>query len=192
MDEELKEIQAQIESLYSYIENPNNSYSPEVAETMLKAYEEYEITIDSFLKVDEYVDFLVLHYITDNWGNTAKFMWKRIPDQMKKEKSLKAAWEIGQLLFKSNFIEAATKINVFSFGRLSAWLKSGYRFLMHKIINKMYSNIDDDTFRALMGLANAKEQKEYMDVYEVEVKPTGILIIFNKFTFKFRHFINST
>ena len=178
MEEELKEIQAQIESLYSYVENPSNKYNREIAEDLLLAYEEYEITVDSFLKTEEYIDFLVLHYITDNWGNNSKFLWKRIPDIMKKDKTLRATWEIGQSLFKNDFIEAAGKINSFSYGRLSVWLKSGYRFLMHKLINKIYSNIDDTTFRALMGLKDAKEQKEYTDFYEAEVKPAGKMICF--------------
>mmetsp|Transcript_42964 Transcript_42964/g.50390 ORF Transcript_42964/g.50390 Transcript_42964/m.50390 type:complete len:211 (-) Transcript_42964:36-668(-) len=171
MEEELKELEATIESLYCHIEQCGSKFNKEVAWRMLEAFEEYEITIGTNLKPEQYVDFLVLYYITDNWGNPAKFLWKRIPDVMKKDKDLRATWDIGKLLYTSNFFEAVGKINDFGSGKLSSWLKSGYKYYMHQLINKMYAVIDDATFRALMGLKDAKEHKEYLAYYEAEVKP---------------------
>ena len=129
---------------------------------MLLAFEELEITDDVIKTPEVYADFLILHYITNNWDNTAKFLWKRIPHSMQKDKVLKKVWEIGQDLYSCQFILAAQKINEFKGSKLDNWLKDGYKYLMHRLINKMYSSIDDSTFQALMGFASSKEQKEYM------------------------------
>ena len=173
MEEELKELEATLESFYDEVDRRKSTFCPNTSKRFLEAYEEYELTTDSFLTVEQYVDFLVLHYVTDNWNNPAKFLWKRIPKAMKKEKDLVATWEIGQLLFTSKYLEAATKINEFKSGKLHAWLKVGYRYIMYKLIQKAYDNIDKETMKVLMGFKDSKEQKAYETHFEKEIKPNG-------------------
>lgn len=184
MEEEIKEITETISGLYDTIERQGENFDPVIALRLLEALEEYEITVDTFLTTDQYVDLLVLHYITDNWHNPAKFAWKRVPKAMRKDKDLAKTWEIGQLLYTSKYTEAAIKINDFSIGKLATWLKSGYRYIMHRLINRAYTDIDDSTFRQFMGFKTAAEQKNYMDYYETLPKEGKSMINLEYGSFK--------
>ena len=165
MEEELKQIEATLESLYEHCTKPDSQYDLATAQRFLTVYEEYEITTDGFMKPDKYADYLILHYITDNWDNNLKFMWGRVPPAMRKDKLIKKTWEIGQMLLKSQFLEAAAKINEYTGSNLDGWLDQGYKYLMNKLISKVYSSIDDATRMALMGFKSAKDMKSFMEIY---------------------------
>ena len=172
MDEEAKTLQGQLESFYSAVEEAK-SFDPELAQNFLEAFEEFEITIDGYMKPEQYVDFMVLYFVTDNWHNPAKFLWKRIPTAMKKDKMLVSVWDIGKLLFQSKYLEAAKKISSFKLGKLSEFLAAGYRYHMQRLIEQAYANIDDKTYRALMGFTSAKQQKEYQTHFDEELRHKG-------------------
>mmetsp|Transcript_16717 Transcript_16717/g.14632 ORF Transcript_16717/g.14632 Transcript_16717/m.14632 type:complete len:228 (+) Transcript_16717:29-712(+) len=188
MDEEIKTLEAQIESLHTAIEDLGNTFNPKLAKQLLEVYEEYEITVDGFCNItvnngvidtnddkfiqpEQYIDLLVLYFITDNWHNPAKFLWKRIPETMKRDKALKETWSIGKFLYTHKYQEAAGLIAQFTQGRLSNFLKAGYHHIMHAFLDQAYENIDDDTYRTFMGFSTEKEQKAFVKYYNEEVKP---------------------
>ena len=118
------------------------------------------------MKPEEYANLLILYIITDIWDNNLKFAWKRLPSAMKKDKLIRKTWEIGQLLYKSDYLQAAAKINEYKGSQLDGWLKDGYKYLMHRLTTKIYSTITDDTLKALMGFTSDKEYKQYMKVHK--------------------------
>ncbi|CAI2380092.1 unnamed protein product [Moneuplotes crassus] len=171
MEEEIKTLEAQIQSFYDTVRDAGSTFDPELAKEFLETFEEFELSIDSFLSLEQYIDLMVLYFVTDNWRNPAKFLWKRIPKAMKKDKALVQVWEIGKCLFQYKYPEAAQAIRDFKGGNLSDYLRSGYYHIMNGFINQAYQNIDDDTYRLLMGFSSAKEQKAYLSYYNKEVQP---------------------
>jgi hypothetical protein len=87
--DELAVLNEEMTTATARLKSCEGEYDFAIANELLGLYEEYEITHPSYMEIDEYVDFMVLHYITDNWNNNAKFLWKRIPSVMKKDKKLK-------------------------------------------------------------------------------------------------------
>ena len=180
MDEELKTLEVQLETMYGAVKTLGK-FDQEIAAQFLETFEEYEITSDNFLSVDQYHDFMILYFVTNNWKNPAKFLWKRIPSAMKKDKALIGIWDIGKLLFTDNYQEAAKHIRAYKKGPLSDFLQAGYHCIMNGLINEVYENIDDATYRLLMGFKNSKEQKEYIEYYNAEIQPKSkicVLLIF--------------
>ena len=173
MDEELKQLEVSLSSYYETVERLGSNFDSELALTFLETYEEFEITTDNFPTPEQYTDLMILYFVTDNWHTPAKMLWKRIPAAMKKDKSLIGIWEIGKLLFTSKYAEAAVKINEFKSSKLAIWLKAGYKYIIHKLVIQAYENIDDATYQTLLGLKTKKEQTEYMEYFDKEVKPRG-------------------
>ena len=183
MEEEAMELIAKIESFYTSVEGLGDKFDPQLANDFLETMEELEITGDGFNHyldpkgdsstfVRIHIDFMILYFVTDNWHNPAKFFWNRIPKQLKAEKPIKKIWEIGKLLYTSKYHEAAALITQHKDSPLSDFLRSGYRFIMHKFINQAYDNIDDDTYSLFMGFTKSKDAKAYKKYYKEEVQPS--------------------
>ena len=73
-----------------------------LAETLVKLFNEYEISNPGLLSLNDYQLFLLAHLsVLDT--NNARFLWKRIPDQMKDKtvadnQPLIDVWGIGKAL----------------------------------------------------------------------------------------------
>jgi uncharacterized protein (DUF1330 family) len=77
------------------------------------------------------------------------------------------------MLLSYNYIEAAAEINDFKLGSFSESLRTGYKYLMHKLVLKMYTVIEADNLKALMGFKTDKEYAKYLRLHSEELSKQG-------------------
>eukprot|EP01083_Nonionella_stella_P187874 691344_1 len=133
--------------------------------------------------------FQLLIYLVQDELSLAKYLFKRVPKEVREKESFKAIWDVGCSQWKSQHNEVYAKIKNGKwapilkplFGRLAV----NYRAKQVELVSKSYTSITiKELLGSYLGLKDAKELKKFIndnqlnDVWSLdnEQKPTKVII----------------
>lgn len=145
--------------------------------------EQQELTSpNGVASVDVYKQLLVI-YLIDSDVINAKFLWKRIPEQIKSENvELQNIWKIGQFLWKKKFANVFTAVSSQQWSMVTqpllTKLLSNLRTRITDLIARAYSIVKIEDTCLLVGLDEtqvielALEKSWEIDMDNKLIKPT--------------------
>jgi hypothetical protein len=147
--------QKNIEGLLEYCEMAEL----EIASAALNEMPSYTIMILGYLIVDDLP--------------SAKFVWKRIPDQFKQGKDVHAAWAIGKAMWNQNHKGVFEAIRAFRWNpllqQLVSLLEESYRNRMIVLVSRAYTTVRVADLAILLG-ANEVETRKFAESRQWSVR----------------------
>jgi len=129
----------------------------------IQTCEEYELdaAADQTLPSPNYTIYL-LSYILDNDLSNARFLWKRIPAQLKATNpDLPAIWKIAQSMLKNQYADVFRAMNAHAFNDadLVRLLADIYRQRNFQLIAKAYTSISIASVADMLGISGGEAQQ---------------------------------
>lgn len=133
--------------------------------------------------IDLYKKLLTLYLIDFDLVN-AKFLWKRIPNDLKTDEELATIWKIGQSFWKREFTEAYSVISSYEWSdnhkESSQKLYSILQNRMVELVAKAYSIIKFDALANLLGINDEATLLELVNNKQWEVDQENKLVKISK------------
>jgi len=130
-----------------------------------EALEQQELTSENGVATLDVYKNLLLIYLMESDLTNAKFLWKRIPIELKTDNELIAIWQIGQSLWKKEFANVYCIINSQEWSDeykdLTHKLYSILQKRMSKLVADSYSIIKFEAISKLIGITDEQQLKEY-------------------------------
>ena len=160
--------------------------------TQQEALEQQELTsADGVAPLDVYKKLLLIYLMESDLTN-AKFLWKRIPSNLKTDNELVVIWQIGQSLWKKEFANVYFIINSQEWSEevkeLTQKLYTILQKRMTKLVADSYSVIKLEALSKLVGISDEQQLKEYAlsNSWEVDSESKLVKITRNKTILKTR------